>query len=102
MKQKSSILERLKIAWYALTLKNYIYIGLKEEPALFDDNGNYVSLDKGSVKSYSYVDDTVRYAVNNEKYSKDKVSLYDVVWSTMIEISKKNLNKHGEIDNKKC
>lgn len=95
MKQKSSIIERLKIAWYALTLKNYIYVGFKEEPALFDNNGNYISLDKGSVKSYSYVDDTVRYAVNNEKYSKDKVSLYDVVWSAMIEISKKNLDRHG-------
>ena len=101
MKQKSSLIERLKIAWYALTLKNYIYIGLKEEPALFDDNGNYVSLDKGSVKSYSYVDDTVRYAVNNEKYSKDKVSLYDVVWSAMIEISKKNLDRHGTAINEK-
>lgn len=67
MKQKSSIIERLKVAWYALTLKNYIYIGFKEEPALFGNNGNYVSLDKDSVKSYSYVDDTVRYVVNNEK-----------------------------------
>ena len=95
MKQKSSIIERLKIAWYALTLKNYIYVGLKEEPALFDNNGHYVSLDKGSIKSYSYVDDTVRYVVNNEKYDKDKVSLYDVVWSAMIGISKKNLDKHG-------
>ena len=84
MKQKSSIIECLKVAWYALTLKNYIYIGLKEEPALFDNNGNYVSLDKDSVKSYSYVDYTVRYVVNNEKYDKDKVSLYDVVWSVMI------------------
>ena len=101
MKQKSSIIERLKIAWYALTLKNYIYVGLKEEPALFDNNGNYVSLDKGSVKSYSYVDDTVRYVVNNEKYDKDKVSLYDVVWSAMIEINKKNLDKHGTTSNEK-
>ena len=101
MKQKSSIIERLKIAWYALTLKNYIYVGFKEEPALFDNNGNYVSLDKGSVKSYSYVDDTVRYVVNNEKYDKDKVSLYDVVWSAMIEISKKNLDKHGATSNEK-
>ena len=102
MKQKSSIIERLKIAWYALTLKNYIYVGIKEEPALFDNDGNYVAISKCSIKSYSYVDDTIRYTVNNEKYSKVKVSLYDVVWSTMIEISKKNLNKHGEIDNKKC
>ena len=101
MRQKSSIIERLKIAWYALTLKNYIYVGLKEEPALFDNNGNYVSLDKGSIKSYSYVDDTVRYVVNNEKYDKDKVSLYDVVWSAMIEISKKNLDKHGTTSNEK-
>ena len=50
MKQKSSIIERLKVAWYALILKNYIYIGFKEESALFDNNGNYVSLDKDSVK----------------------------------------------------
>ena len=35
------------------------------------------------------------YVVNNEKYDKDKVSLYDVVWSAMIGISKKNLDKHG-------
>lgn len=101
MKQKSSIIERLKIAWYALTLKNYIYVGFKEEPALFDNNGNYVSIDKGSVKSYSYVDDTVRYVVNNKKYDKDKVSLYDVVWSAMIEISKKNLDRHGTTSNEK-
>ena len=67
MKQKSSIIERLKVAWYALILKNYIYIGFKEEPALFDNNGNYVSLDKDSAKSYSYVDDTVRYSVDKEK-----------------------------------
>ena len=102
MKQKSSILERLKIAWYALTLKNYIYVGLKEEPALFDNDGNYIGVASGSIKSYSYVDDTIKYKVNKEKYCKDKMSLYDVVWNTMIEISKKNLNKHGEIDNKKC
>ena len=102
MKQKSSIIEHLKVAWYALTLKNYIYIGFKEEPALFDNNGNYVSLDKDSVKSYSYVDDTVRYVVNNEKYDKDKVSLYDIVWLTMIEISKKNLDSYGTTNNEKC
>ena len=89
MKQKSSIIERLKVAWYALILKNYIYIGFKEEPALFDNNGNYVSLDKDSVKSYSYVDDTVRYSVDKEKCGKDKASLYDIVWSALIEISKK-------------
>lgn len=95
MRQKSSILERLKIAWYALTLKNYIYVGLKEEPALFDNDGNYVGVDKGSIKSYSYVDDTVRYTVDKEKFGKDKASLYDIVWRTMIEISKKNLKEHG-------
>ena len=102
MKQKSSILERLKIAWYALTLKNYIYIGLKEEPALFDNNGNYVSIAKGSIKSYFYVDDTVRYSVDKEKCGKDKASLYDIVWLTMIEISNKNLDNYGTISNKKC
>ena len=99
MKQKSSILERLKIAWYALTLKNYIYVGIKEEPALFDNDGNYVGISNCSIKSYSYVDDTIRYTVNNEKYSKVKASLYDVVWSTMIEISKKNLKEHGTTNN---
>lgn len=95
MRQKSSILERLKIAWYALTLKNYIYVGLKEEPALFDNDGNYIGLAKGSIKSYSYIDDTVRYTVDKEKFGKDKASLYDIVWRTMIEISKKNLKEHG-------
>ena len=102
MKQKSSIIERLKIAWYALTLKNYIYVGIKEEPALFDNDGNYVGISNCSIKSYSYVDDTIRYTVNNEKYSKVKASLYDVVWNTMIEISNKNLKEHGTVSNKKC
>ena len=95
MRQKSSILERLKIAWYALTLKNYIYVGLKEEPALFDNDGNYIGVASGSIKSYSYVDDTVRYTVDKEKFGKDKAFLYDIVWRTMIEISKKNLKEHG-------
>ena len=54
MKQKSSIIERLKIAWYALTLNNYIYVGLKEEHALFDNDGNYIGVASGSIKSYSY------------------------------------------------
>lgn len=102
MIQKSSIIERLKIAWYALTLKNYIYVGLKKDPALFDNDGNYIGLSSGSIKSYSYIDNTLRYSVDKEKCGKDKASLYDIVWLTMIEISKKNLNKHGEIDNKKC
>lgn len=35
MKQKSSIIERLKIARYALTLKNYIYVGIKEAPEYY-------------------------------------------------------------------
>ena len=95
MRQKSSILERLKITWYALTLKNYIYVGLKEEPALFDNDGNYIGLASGSIKSYSYVDDTVRYSVDKEKCGKDNASLYDIVLRTMIEISKKNLKEHG-------
>lgn len=95
MRQKSSILERLKIAWHAFTLKNYIYVGLKEEPALFDNDGNYIGVASGSIKSYSYVDDTVRYTVDKEKFGKDKASLYDIVWLTMIEISKKNLKEHG-------
>ena len=99
MRQKSSILERLKIAWYALTLKNYIYVGLKEESALFGNDGNYIGLASGSIKSYSYVDDTVRYSVDKEKCGKDKASLYDIVWSTMIEISKKNLKEHGTTNN---
>ena len=99
MKQKSSILERLKIAWYALTLKNYIYVGLKEEPALFDNDRNYIGVAKGSIKSYSYVDDTVRYSVDKEKCCKDKSSLYDIAWLAMIEISKKNLKEHGTTNN---
>ena len=102
MDQKSSIIERLKIAWYALTLKNYIYIGIKEEPALFDNDGNYVGIVNGSIKSYAYIDDTIEYKVNKEKYCEDKMSLYDVVWNTMIEISKKNLNNYGTTNNKKC
>ena len=102
MKQKSSIIERFKIAWYALTLKNYIYVGLKEEPALFDNDGNYIGVAKGSIKSYSYVDDTVRYTVDKEKCGKDKASLYDIVWLTMIEISKKNLDNYGTTNNEKC
>ena len=94
MKQKSSILERIKIAWYALTLKNYIYFGIKEEPALFDESNNYIGLDKNAIKSYCYVDDSIRYLVNNHtKYDKDTVSLYDVVWNTMIEIANKNLKQ---------
>ena len=65
MDQKSSIIERLKIAWYALTLKNYIYIGIKEEPALFDNDGNYVGIVNGSIKSYSYIDDTIKYSFDS-------------------------------------
>ena len=87
MKQKSSIIERLKIAWYALTLKNYIYVGIKEEPALFDNDGNYVGIVNGSIKSYSYIDDTIKYKVNKEKYCKDN-DISNVIFYGRIEKDK--------------
>lgn len=84
IEQKSSIWERLKICWYALTKKNYIFFAIGKEPAIWDENGKYKKINKKALKSYTYI--TYNYKFNTNY---GETNLHDFTWGVIEEFAKK-------------
>lgn len=80
--QKSSIWERLKICWYVLTKKNYIYFGIGKNPIKFDENGFYKNIEEDALKCYVSVSYDYKF---NTNYG--EANLHDVVWNVVEEVA---------------
>jgi hypothetical protein len=82
-KQKSSLWERLKICWYVLTKKYYVYFGLDKEPIIWNEDNTYLTLKKKSVKAYSYITYDYKFDTKN-----GESNLHDFIWECIGKISK--------------
>lgn len=89
--QKTSLIERLKICWYVLTMRNYIYFGASRNP--FIDNGDGLHCNKGKVRSYSYIADDGRLIGDD-----GEMSLHDFIWGVVEDFAR--LARGIKTDNK--
>ena len=64
---KTSIFERLKICWYVLTKKYYLYFGLDKDTIIWDEDGKYLCLKESSVKALIYISKDYEFLVYNKK-----------------------------------
>lgn len=64
---KTSIFERLKICWYVLTKKYFLYVGLDKDCILWDKEDKYLSLKKSSVKCYVYISKDYQFLAYDKK-----------------------------------
>lgn len=83
MKQTTSLLERLKICWYALTMKNYIFFALGKEPIIWKEDGKVDKANPKQLKSLCYVDDTYKF----KAYGKE-TTLHDFTWGVVEKFAK--------------
>lgn len=83
-KQKTSIWERLRMAYRALTQDCYVFFGIDKDAAIWNNDGTYNGLDKKKISQFSYVS----YDVKFEAYGKE-VNLHDFFWHFIEEFAKK-------------
>ena len=79
--QKTSLLERLKVCWYVLTMHNYIYFGISRNPFITDETGLHCNRKK--LKSYYYVDNDCELVCDDGNRS-----FYDFVWEVVEDFTK--------------
>lgn len=73
---KTSILERLKICWYVLTKKYYLYFGFDKDMIVWNDDNTYNHLKESSLKCFKYISTEQIMAYG------EKTTLHDFVLKT--------------------
>lgn len=85
---KTSIFERLRICWYVLTKKYYLYFGLDKDSIIWDKEGKYLGLKESSVKALIYISKDYQFLAYNKK-----TNLHDFILKVIIKfIDEKLLN----------
>ena len=65
---KTSIFERLKICWYVLTKRYYLYFGLDDGLIVWNEEDNtYKSLKDSSLKCYEYISEEYEFMAYGQK-----------------------------------
>ncbi len=85
MKQRTSFIERLKIAFYALTKDYYVFVGVDKDAILWNEDSSYNSIDKSKVAMLSYIADEPKIWSEAEK---EVYTFHDFFWR-VIEITAK-------------
>lgn len=86
-KQKTSIWERLRMAYKALTQDYYVFFGIDKDAIKWNDDGTYKGLDKKKMSMFSYISD-------NEKmkaYGKE-TNLHNFLWHFIEQFAKEVQN----------
>ena len=89
MKIITSFIERLTICWNVLTLKNYIYFGIKKNPIVWDENGRFVGLKPGATSCYWDVDESCKFYINDN----EPTSLNKLIWNVVEKMAKNEQEK---------
>ena len=89
MKIITSFIERLTICWNVLTLKNYIYFGIKKNPIVWDENGRFVGLKPGATSHYCDVDESCKFYINDN----EPTSLNKLIWNVVEKMAKNEQEK---------
>jgi hypothetical protein len=83
VEQKTSLLERLKICWNVLTLKNYVYFGLGKDPIIWNEDGTYKELKKNKFSCFSCISNNYKFIA----YDKE-TNLHDFTWECIEKFAK--------------
>lgn len=83
---KTSIFERLKICWYVLTKKYYLYFGLDKDSIIWDKEDKYLGLKKSSAKAYIYISKDYQFLAYNQK-----TNLHDFVLKVIVKFINEKL-----------
>jgi len=73
--QKTSIWERLKIAYKALTQDYYVFFGIDKDAITWNEDGTYKEIDKRKISSFSYISNNIKFKLCNEE-----TNLHDFIW----------------------
>ena len=65
--KRTSILERLKVCWYVLTKRYYLYFGLDKDLIVWNEDGTYKCLKDSSLKSYEYISEEYEFMAYGRK-----------------------------------
>ena len=85
--QKTSIWERLRMAYRALTQDYYVFFGIDKDAIMWNDDDTYNCLDKKKVSQFSYVS----YDEKIEAYGKE-TNLHNFFWHLVEKFAKEAQN----------
>lgn len=85
---KTSIFERLKICWYVLTKKYYLYFGLSKDLIVWNEDDTYKCLKEDSLKCYEYISKDYEFLAYNKK-----TNLHDFILKAIAEFINTKLIK---------
>lgn len=77
---KTSIFERLKICWYVLTKRYYLYFGLDKDLIVWNENDTYKCLKESSFKYYQYISKDYEFLAHDKK-----TNLHDFVLKVIVK-----------------
>jgi len=81
--QKTSIWERLKIAYKALTQDYYVFFGIDKNAIIWNEDGTYKKIDKKKMSSFSYISCDMKF-----KSANGETNLHDFTWEVIEELAK--------------
>ena len=83
IEQKSTLWERLKICWHALTKKNYVFFGIGNEPIIWDNDGHHKGTNRKALACYSCITYDYKFNTND-----GESNLHDFVWEVIEDFAK--------------
>lgn len=83
MAQTTSILERLRMAYRALTQDYYVFFGIDKDAIIWNKDSTYKELNKKKLSQFSYIP----YDFKIEAYGKE-TNLHDFLWSIIEKFAK--------------
>ena len=86
-KQKTSLWERLRMAYRALTQDYYVFFGVDKDAIIWNEDETYKCLDKKKLSQFSYIS----YDEKFEAYGKE-TNLHDFLWHSIEEFAKEAQN----------
>ena len=92
---KTSIFERLKICWYVLTKRYYLYVGLDKDLIVWNKDNTYKCIKESSVKCYEYISKEYEFMAHDRK-----TNLHDFVLKVIIKFINEKLLNNSSISQK--
>ena len=87
MAQKTSIWERLRMAYRVLTQDYYVFFGFDKDTIIWNENGTYKELNKKKLSQFSYIP----YDFKMMAYGKE-TNIHDFLWNMIENFAKEAQN----------
>jgi hypothetical protein len=87
MVQKTSIWERLRMAYRALTQDYYVFFGFDKDTIIWNKNDTYKELNRKKLSQFSYIP----YNIKMMAYGKE-TNIHDFLWNVIENFAKEAQN----------